>query len=149
MEHLWQNALSETGSVHPLGDWHPSHSTQNLVQLILLYSISLIYKGLIIGVPVLLVYFIILGLSSEKPAKIPDYHICTSMIHREVIVESMTPILCVQKANLLLCYLSLLERSIIMTPFQKENFSDTVTTHCTVWVFLCNFPVVLFLSFQT
>ena len=35
VEHLWQNALNDTGSVHPLGDWHPSHSTQNLVQLIL------------------------------------------------------------------------------------------------------------------
>ena len=35
VEHLWQNALNETGSVHPPGDWHPSHSTQNLVQLIL------------------------------------------------------------------------------------------------------------------
>ena len=71
-----------------------------------LYSVSLIYKGLIIGVPVLLVCSIIfLGFSSEKPVKILDYCIYTSMIHREVIVESITLILCVQKGNLLVCYL--------------------------------------------
>ena len=62
------------------------------------------HKGLNIGVPFLFVCLIVSGLSSEKPAKIPDYCICTSMIHREVIVESTTPILSVQKGKSLMCY---------------------------------------------
>ena len=61
-ELLLQDVPNDTGSVHPFQGWHPSHSTQNPVQLIFLCFVSLIYKGLIIGVSVLLVCFIIFRL---------------------------------------------------------------------------------------